>query len=126
MALLGEFAQELGLAFQIADDILDCDGQPDTTGKPLGTDLLDGTVTLPLLLASARVPDVAAVIARGATPADVLPTLAHVARSGAVRDARAEAERHADAALELLTQLESSIDADPLRHVVASAVDRRA
>lgn len=126
LALLGEFAQELGLAFQIADDILDCDGQPDTTGKPLGTDLLDGTVTLPLLLASARVPDVAAVIARGATPADVLPTLAHVARSGAVRDARAEAERHADAALELLTQLESSIDADPLRHVVASAVDRRA
>ncbi len=56
----------------------------------------------------------------------MLPTLAQVARSGAVRDARAEAERHADAALELLTQLESSIDADPLRHVVASAVDRRA
>ena len=102
LARLGEFAQELGLAFQIADDILDCDGQPDTTGKPLGTDLLDGTVTLPLLLAGARVPDVAAVIARGAQPADVLPTLAHVARSGAVRDARAEAERHADAALELL------------------------
>ena len=45
---LGEFATALGLAFQIADDILDCDGDPDTTGKPLGTDLLDGTVTLPL------------------------------------------------------------------------------
>ncbi len=123
---LGEFAQELGLAFQIADDILDCDGQPDTTGKPLGTDLLDATVTLPLLWASERDPEVAAVIARGAQPSDVLPTLARVARCGAVRDAKVEAVRHADAALELLTELEGRLDADPLRHVVASAVDRRA
>jgi geranylgeranyl pyrophosphate synthase len=126
VARVGEFAIELGLAFQIADDILDCDGQPDTTGKPLGTDLLDGTVTLPLLLASARDPEVAAVIARGAQPADVLPTLARVARSGAVRDGRTEAMRHADAALELLTELESHLDTDPLRAVVATAVDRRA
>jgi octaprenyl-diphosphate synthase len=123
---LGEFALELGLAFQIADDILDCDGQPDTTGKPLGTDLLDGTVTLPLLWASERDREVAAVIARGAQPSDVLPTLARVARSGAVRDAKAEAGRHADTALELLTELESRLDADPLRQIVASAVDRRA
>ncbi len=66
LELLGEFALELGLAFQIADDILDCDGDPDTTGKPLGTDLLDGTVTLPLLIAARKDAEVAAVIARGA------------------------------------------------------------
>ena len=65
---LGEFATALGLAFQIADDILDCDGRPDTTGKPLGTDLLDGTVTLPLILGARRDPAVAGVIARGAAP----------------------------------------------------------
>ncbi len=124
IARLGEFAIELGLAFQIADDILDCDGNPDTTGKPLGTDLLDGTVTLPLLLASQRDPEVASVIARGAGPTDVLPTLARVSRAGAVRDARAEAERHADAALELLSQLENRLDTAPLRHVITSAVDR--
>ena len=68
VARLGEFATALGLAFQIADDILDCDGRPDTTGKPLGTDLLDGTVTLPLILGARRDPAVAGVIARGATP----------------------------------------------------------
>ena len=55
-AALGRFAEALGLAFQIADDVLDCDGDPDTTGKPLGTDLLDGTVTLPLLVAARRDP----------------------------------------------------------------------
>ena len=63
------FAESLGLAFQIADDVLDCDGDPQTTGKPLGTDLLDGTVTLPLILAAERDPKVAEVIAAGAGPA---------------------------------------------------------
>ena len=65
---MGEFGTALGLAFQIADDVLDCDGDPDTTGKALGTDLLDGTVTLPLLLAARRDPEVEGVLRRGAGP----------------------------------------------------------
>ena len=123
--LLGEYGLALGLAFQVADDILDCDGQPDTTGKPLGTDLLDGTVTLPLILAAQRDPQVAEVIARGAGPADVLPTLARVARSGAVRDARVEAERHAAVALETIGRLDGGLDVAALRTVVHMTVDRR-
>ncbi len=123
---LGEFATTLGLAFQIADDILDCDGRPDTTGKPLGTDLLDGTVTLPLILGARRDPAVAGVIARGATREDVLPTLARVARSGAVRDARTVAERHADEALAHLETLDGGLDTAALTAVVRSAVDRDA
>jgi geranylgeranyl pyrophosphate synthase len=123
---LGDFAVALGLAFQIADDILDCDGRPDTTGKPLGTDLLDGTVTLPLLLGASRDPAVAGVIARGATREDVLPTLARVARSGAVRDARAVAERHADEALAHLGSIDGGLDSAALRAVVRGAVDRDA
>jgi geranylgeranyl pyrophosphate synthase len=123
---LGAFATELGLAFQIADDLLDCDGRPDTTGKPLGTDLLDGTVTLPLILGARRDPAVAGVIARGAAREDVLPTLARVARSGAVRDARAEAERHADEALVHLAALDGGLDSAALASVVRGAVDRDA
>jgi geranylgeranyl pyrophosphate synthase len=122
---LGAFGVALGLAFQIADDILDCDGRPDTTGKPLGTDLLDGTVTLPLLLAARRDRRVADVIARGAVPADVLPTLARVARSGAVGEARAEAERHAAHAVAALDELDGRLDGDALRAVVDWAVERR-
>ena len=120
------FAEALGLAFQIADDVLDCDGDPDTTGKALGTDLLDGTVTLPLLLAAGRDPEVAAVIRRGAVPADVLPTLARVVRTGALADARAEAERWAALALERLDSLDGRLDTAALRAVVRTAVDRRA
>ena len=48
---LGAFGGRIGLAFQLFDDILDVSGPPDQTGKGRGTDLLDGTVTLPLILA---------------------------------------------------------------------------
>ena len=123
---MAQFGVALGLAFQIADDVLDCDGDPDTTGKALGTDLLDGTVTLPILLAAQRDPEVRDVVRRGAEPADVLPTLAQIARSGAVADARAEAERHAAAAIAVLDGLDGRVDAAALGAVVRGAVERRA
>jgi geranylgeranyl pyrophosphate synthase len=50
-AALGEFGERLGVAFQILDDVLDVSGPPERTGKPRGADLLDGTITLPLILA---------------------------------------------------------------------------
>jgi geranylgeranyl pyrophosphate synthase len=105
---LGAFATALGLAVQIADD------------------LLDGTVTLPLILGARRDPAVAGVISRGAARKDVLSTLARVARSGAVRDARAEAERHADEALAHLAALDGGLDSEALAAVVRGAVDRNA
>jgi octaprenyl-diphosphate synthase len=45
-----EYGANLGLAFQITDDLLDLIGRPDSTGKPVGGDLKDGKVTLPILL----------------------------------------------------------------------------
>ncbi|HUK44208.1 MAG TPA: polyprenyl synthetase family protein [Gaiellaceae bacterium] len=49
---LGAYGLALGIAFQIADDILDCAGQTQETGKIPGTDLREGTPTMPLLLAA--------------------------------------------------------------------------
>jgi geranylgeranyl pyrophosphate synthase len=51
---LGRFGESIGLAFQLLDDILDVTGPVQRTGKPRGADLLDGTVTLPLIEARAR------------------------------------------------------------------------
>jgi len=48
----GEYGLLLGIAFQIVDDVLDCAGETIETGKVPGTDLRDGTPTLPLLLAA--------------------------------------------------------------------------
>ncbi|MBA3865259.1 MAG: polyprenyl synthetase family protein [Solirubrobacterales bacterium] len=49
---LREFGAEVGLAFQLLDDVLDVTGPPERTGKARGTDLLDGTITLPLIEAA--------------------------------------------------------------------------
>ena len=54
---LGSFGRSIGLAFQILDDVLDVAGPAERTGKPRGADLLDGTVTLPLILARERDPE---------------------------------------------------------------------
>ncbi|HYZ79884.1 MAG TPA: polyprenyl synthetase family protein, partial [Solirubrobacteraceae bacterium] len=51
---LAAFGERIGLAFQLLDDVLDVTGPPERTGKPRGADLLDGTVTLPLILARER------------------------------------------------------------------------
>src|SRR5262245_458084 len=53
---LAEFGREIGLAFQLLDDVLDVTGPPERTGKARGTDLLDGTVTLPMILAAREDP----------------------------------------------------------------------
>ncbi len=56
---LGRFGRQAGLAFQLLDDVLDVVGAPDQTGKQRGTDLLEGTTTLPLILASEADPGLA-------------------------------------------------------------------
>jgi geranylgeranyl pyrophosphate synthase len=54
------FGEDLGVAFQMLDDLLDVSGLATRTGKQRGTDLLDGTVTLPLILARREDPELAA------------------------------------------------------------------
>ena len=58
---LERFARSVGLAFQLLDDVLDVTGPPERTGKPRGADLLDGTVTLPWIVAVGRDPELARV-----------------------------------------------------------------
>src|SRR5439155_516960 len=62
---LAEFGLALGIAFQIADDILDCTGETIDNGKIAGTDLREGTPTLPLLLAAREDPVVHRALAGG-------------------------------------------------------------
>ena len=61
---LGAFGRRIGLAFQLLDDVLDVSGPAERTGKARGTDLLDGTVTLPLILAREHDPELAAIDVR--------------------------------------------------------------
>jgi geranylgeranyl pyrophosphate synthase len=100
---LGAFGERIGLAFQILDDVLDVSGPPERTGKPRGADLLDGTVTLPLILARTRDESLAEVDLRAIrTAGDAAAVCDAVAATGALDDARAQAqELVADAKLRL-------------------------
>jgi geranylgeranyl pyrophosphate synthase len=81
----GAFGLALGIAFQITDDILDCSGVTIETGKIAGTDLREGTPTLPLLLAARRDMAVREVLAGGPMLEGVL---LRVASSGALEESR--------------------------------------
>jgi geranylgeranyl pyrophosphate synthase len=89
---LGAFARRIGLAFQLLDDVLDVSGPVERTGKPRGTDLLDGTVTLPLILARARDARLAALdLASLEGPAQAEEVCDAIAATGALKDAREQA-----------------------------------
>ncbi len=81
----GAFGLALGIAFQITDDILDCSGVTIETGKIAGTDLREGTPTLPLLLAARSDEAVRVALAGGALADGVL---LRVASTGALAESR--------------------------------------
>jgi geranylgeranyl pyrophosphate synthase len=95
---LARFGLSLGVAFQIADDILDCTGDALETGKVGGTDLREGTPTLPLLLAARLDERVRAALLGG--PLDGV--LVRVAESGALERSRRVAQRFASRARDAL------------------------
>jgi geranylgeranyl pyrophosphate synthase len=96
---LREFGRRIGLAFQILDDVLDVAGPAERTGKHRGTDLLDGTVTLPFILARARDPELGAIDPRAiTTPAAAAAICDRIAATGALDAARTEALEHVAAA----------------------------
>jgi geranylgeranyl pyrophosphate synthase len=89
---LGAFARRIGLAFQMLDDILDVSGPVERTGKARGTDLLDGTVTLPFILAREREPQLAAVdLASLGGPQQAEALCERIAATGALEEAREQA-----------------------------------
>ncbi|MEX1141846.1 MAG: polyprenyl synthetase family protein [Thermoleophilaceae bacterium] len=101
---LGRFGDRIGVAFQILDDVLDVSGPAERIGKRRGTDLLDGTVTLPLIVARERDPRLAGLDLRTAvTDADEAEAVCdRIAATGALEDARARAlERVAESKAEL-------------------------
>jgi geranylgeranyl pyrophosphate synthase len=99
---LREFGRRIGLAFQILDDVLDVAGPAERTGKHRGTDLLDGTVTLPFILARERDPALGALDPRMMSdppnPAAAEEICDRIVATGALDEARAVALEHVAAA----------------------------
>lgn len=101
-----DFGENLGLAFQMVDDLLDFVGDPRVTGKTPGTDLREGVFTLPVLIASQRDPAVAAELEPGKRELGrVLPMLES---TGALDETFEQARYYVDQASDALSQLPDS------------------
>jgi geranylgeranyl pyrophosphate synthase len=88
---LGAFGAEIGLAFQLLDDVLDVSGPPERTGKARGTDLLDGTVTLPLIAAAEVEPEILSIDLRALDAAAAEALCGRIAATGALDRVRSRA-----------------------------------
>jgi len=111
---LAAFGDRIGVAFQILDDVLDVSGPVEDTGKHRGTDLLDGTVTLPLIVARGRDAGLRALDLRAVAtkPRDAEALCDRIAATGALDVARAEALADVAAAKREL----AAIDLEPWQH----------
>jgi octaprenyl-diphosphate synthase len=130
-AALTRFGQRLGMAFQVADDLLDYTEAQETTGKPTGLDLREHKVTLPLI-AALRTMSPAARRRVDALFADASPEEALIAEvveivreEGGLEYARRRGEEFAQEAEEALAELPESPYRSSLGEAIGYVMDRR-
>lgn len=123
------FGYETGMAFQIVDDILDFTGDQTAVGKPLGSDLLQGLVTLPAIYYAEANPDdldVKLLSEGGWGNQDRMERLVNsIRQSGAIQKSMQEAEDFIQRALEKLTPLHSGIERSALEDLAKYIIDRQ-
>jgi geranylgeranyl pyrophosphate synthase len=124
-----DFGYQIGMAFQIVDDILDFNGEQIAVGKPLGSDLLNGLVTLPAIYYAESNPedtDVLSLPQGGWTnPENMERLIDKIRQSSSIARSMKEAETHVDRALTRLEALEDSTEREALENLAKYIVDRK-
>ena len=92
------FGRAIGLAFQLLDDVLDILGPAEADRQGARTDLLDGTVTLPFILARERDPGLLELDLRSIGPSDAAAICDRIAETGAPEEVRSQAREQVGAA----------------------------
>ena len=129
-AALARYGHNLGMAFQIADDLLDYTGTEAATGKPTGHDLRERKVTLPLVGALANASEAEEREIRHfftrIDPSDeeIGVIVGIVAERGGLDYSRARAGHYADLAEKAISGMGSGSVTDALRDAISYAVDR--
>lgn len=124
VAMLRSYGNNLGLAFQIADDVLDFVGDEATLGKPAGGDLRQGTMTLPVILYAETVSTPAAVVRRLEHGDEIDSLIDDVRRSAAPERALARARAYAEAGRQDLAYFADSDAKDALSQLTEYVIER--
>jgi octaprenyl-diphosphate synthase len=128
---LARYGHNLGMAFQIADDLLDYTGTEAVTGKPTGHDLRERKVTLPLVGAFPRVnrtedAEIRSFFTRvDPTDVEIARIVDIVTERGGLAYAQDAAARYADLAKEALSEVPEGPATAALLAAISYAVDRR-
>jgi geranylgeranyl pyrophosphate synthase len=128
MAALRGYGYNMGLAFQIVDDILDFVGDEAEMGKPVGSDLIQGTLTLPAIVYLERYPDddcIQRVFEGGGSPEHLLQAVERVSNPAVIEECYA-------IALDFCAQASKGLEALPdnacrrsLLHLAEYAIERK-
>ena len=128
MQQMREFGLNLGIAFQMIDDVLDYEGDPATMGKNVGDDLTEGKPTLPLIHVLREGTEAEQALVRRAitekTADQIDDILTAVRRCGALDYTRAQARRYHDLALAGLAQLPDSDARTALQQITDLSINR--
>jgi len=117
------FGRLIGMAFQIADDVLDFTGDPARVGKPVGSDLRQGVITLPALCFFEAHPDLRPAAGRVEGP-QLERLVAAIRANGAISQALREAEGFVQQALQALADLPAAPAREALVELARSIVHR--
>ena len=131
IAFLHEYGMNLGIAYQIIDDVLDYTEDQSTIGKPAGNDLRQGMVTLPLIYALHEQPQNGHRqrvhhLLKGMAPQeeDIRAVVNWVIKSGGIKRAYVDAHHYANKAREALHHFPTSQDRDVLDELIDFVVER--
>lgn len=127
--MLGQFGTNVGIAFQIVDDVLDLVSDENTLGKSVGNDLKEGNMTLPLIYAMNNGVDrrlLAEVISKKDKPAELVQKAIEMIRhSGCIPETRTQAELFIDKAKANIAGLRESTYKEELLRLADSVITRK-
>ena len=127
-SLMKKYGYEIGMAFQIMDDVLDFSGEQATMGKPVGSDLLQGLVTLPAIYYAESFPedpDVKLLAEGGWGNQERMDRLVKSIRNtDSINKSVEEARTYVERALEAMQKFPASQDRNELENMAKYIIDR--
>ncbi|HFC10155.1 MAG TPA: polyprenyl synthetase family protein [Chloroflexi bacterium] len=128
MAAMRRYGHDLGIAYQIVDDILDFTGDQARLGKPVGSDLRHGLITMPTLCYLETHPedeDLRSILEGEGLPTERMDALiGRIRTSGAIAQAAEDARRFARSAVEALDDMPEGAQRAALAAVADYIVER--